>query len=227
MVACYHRGDCRATRAGFVSRNTWRASSGKARRSTMARMFPLRGPRPGRNSQPLNRAEPKIYEALQMRLGVDAGGHDTGEYIVFHRVKWFAPQSNGGNQPVREMDFLIASRRHGLLIVEAKSAEIALATGRGAKNGNNHHDEIHRAYFKQAKTLEKELAHFLAEAPLTCQHMASYRAGSAVWFPFSQQPWPRDSKATKSVPNTLILDGDDLEDPTAAIERVFAYLGRT
>jgi UvrD-like helicase family protein/schlafen family protein len=188
----------------------------------MARMFPPNGPRASRNSQPLNKAEPKIYEALRLRLGVDASGRDTGEYIVFHGVKWFATNLHGGNQPVREMDFLIVSRRHGLLIIEAKSAEIALETRRGVKL-----DEVHKAYFEQAKTLEMELAHFLAEAPLTCQHMASYRAGSAVWFPFSQHPWPRDEKNTRGVPNPLIFDSVDLANPTAAVERAFAYLGRT
>jgi hypothetical protein len=185
-------------------------------------MFPSERPRIGRNSQPLNKAEPKIYEALQLRLGVDASGHDTGEYIVFHGVKWFATQPNGGNQPVREMDFLIVSRRHGLLIIEAKSAELALGVKRNSKL-----DEARKAYFEQARTLEQELAHFLAEAPLTCAHMASYRAGSAVWFPFTPQPWPRDDKTTKGVPNPLILDSVDLQDPTAAIERAFAYLDST
>ena len=117
----------------------------------MARMYPPDGPHEGLASQPLNKAEPVIYTALRDLLG------DASEYIVFHNVKWFTTQPNGGNQPAREMDFLIASRRYGLLIVEAKSAEIELVRGRGGRL-----DEVHKAYFEQAKTREKELARFLA-----------------------------------------------------------------
>jgi schlafen family protein/nuclease-like protein len=184
----------------------------------MARMYPPDGPREGLASQPLNKAEPAIYYALRDLLG---DGPDDSEYIVFHNVKWFMTQPTGGKLPTGEMDFLIASRRYGLLIIEAKSAEIELVRGRGGRL-----DEVRKAYFEQAKRLEKDFARFLAEAPLTSKHMASYTAGSAVWFPFSRQDWPHDNKVTQGVPNTLILDRVDLRNPTQAIERVFAYLGR-
>ena len=137
-------------------------------------------------------------------------------------LKWFSNRPNGAREPFREMDFLIVSRRFGLLIVEAKAAKIALQGKGGGKSSNL--NTVHDAYFEQAKTLEDELTHFLAEAPLTCKHMAAYQIGSAVWFPFSQ-PWPRDEKSTKGVPNMLILDSVDLERPQAGIERTFAYLG--
>jgi hypothetical protein len=172
-------------------------------------------------------AEWRIFEALCLQLGVtndSHGAHDTDEYIVFHGVKWFSTQENGGSQPYREMDFLIVSRRHGLLIVEAKAAKIALSTGRGVRNATNL-NVVHDAYFDQAKTLEDELTRFLAEAPLTSRHMASYRIGAAVWFPFSQ-PWPRDDRTTRGVPNTLILDSVDLGDPGAGLLRVYDYLGQ-
>jgi hypothetical protein len=112
-----------------------------------------------------------------------------------------------------------------LLIVEAKAAKIALPTERGAKNTPNL-NVVSEAYFTQAKTLEDELAHFLLNAPLTSQHMASYRIGSAVWFPFSQHQWPHDAHDTRKVPNNLILDCADLKNPEAGLLRVFAYLGQ-
>jgi hypothetical protein len=183
-------------------------------------MFPPDRPRGGRNIRSDSDAEAAIYYALQKRLGVGAGGHDTGEYIIFQGVKWFSTNPNGGHQPFREMDFLIVSRRYGLLIVEAKAAKISLQ-GRGG----SHLNTISDAYFGQAKTLEVELTHFLLSAPLTCEHMASYRVGSAVWFPFSQHEWPHDERDTRKVPNTLILDCAALDNPEDALNRVFDYLG--
>jgi hypothetical protein len=193
----------------------------------MARMFPQDWPRKPQDAPMHSNAEWRIFEALCLQLGVtndSHGAHDTDEYIVFHGVKWFSTQENGGSQPYREMDFLIVSRRHGLLIVEAKAAKIALSTGRGVRNATNL-NVVHDAYFDQAKTLEDELTRFLAEAPLTSRHMASYRIGAAVWFPFSQ-PWPRDDRTTRGVPNTLILDSVDLGDPGAGLLRVYDYLGQ-
>jgi hypothetical protein len=189
----------------------------------MARMFPQDGPRGGRNARPDNDAEVAIYDAVQRRLGVGAGD-DTDEYIIFQGVKWFSTTPNGAHQPFREMDFLIVSRRRGLLILEAKAAKIALSTERKNKSAANL-NVVHDAYFDQARTLEDELTHFLLSAPLTCQHMASYRIGSAVWFPFSQ-PWPHDEKTTRGVPNKLILDSADLVNPEAGILRAFDYLGQ-
>ncbi len=121
------------------------------------------------------------------------------------------------------MDFLIVSRHHGLLIVEAKGTPIALPQGR-VRSGPNL-NVVGEAY-TQATSLEDELTHFLSEAPLTCTHMASYRVGSAVWFPFTQHPWPRDDQVTKKAPNTLILDATDLQQPEAGLLRAFAYLGQ-
>jgi hypothetical protein len=186
-------------------------------------MFPPDGPRGGRTARSEADAEGAIFDVLQARLGVDADGRDRDEYIIFQGVKWFSTHPNGAHQPFREMDFLIVSRRHGLLIVEAKAAKIALPTrdSRSAHNLN----VIREAYFDQAKTLENELTHFLLNAPLTCKHMASYRIGSAVWFPFSQHPWPRDEQATRKAPNKLILDSLDLRDPETGLLRVFEYLG--
>jgi len=188
----------------------------------MTRMFPPDEPRGGRNVRPESAAEEAIYEALRSWLRGDAVAGD--EYIIFQGLKWFSNRPNGAREPFREMDFLIVSRRYGLLIVEAKAAKIALQGKGGGKSSNL--NTAHDAYFEQAKTLEDELTHFLAEAPLTCKHMAAYQIGSAVWFPFSQ-PWPRDEKSTRGVPNMLILDSVDLERPQAGIERTFAYLGLT
>ena len=118
----------------------------------MARMFPPDRPRGGRNIRSDSDAEAAIYYALQKRLGMGPDGQDTGEYIIFQGVKWFSTNPNGGHQPFREMDFLIVSRRYGLLIVEAKAAKISLQ-GRGG----SHLNTISDAYFGQAKTLEDEI----------------------------------------------------------------------
>jgi hypothetical protein len=191
----------------------------------MARMFPPHGPRPPRSSEPVNEAEWRIFEALRLRLGVDADGDDTGEYIVFPGVKWFAPLPNGALQPAREMDFLIVSRHHGLLVVETKSAKIALSTGRGVVGlgGAANLNAVGDA-FEQAEKLEQELTHVLLSAPHTCKHMASYQIGAAVWFPFSQHPWPRDEQMTRKTPNRLILDSVDLTEPESGVLRAFEYL---
>ncbi len=189
----------------------------------MARMFPPNRQRPSRGAEPTQDAEWQIFEALRLRLGVDAHGDDTGEYIVFHGVKWFATLPNGGSQPVREMDFLIVSRRHGLLIIEAKGAKIALSSGRGGLGGSANLKAVGEAY-SQGQKLEQDLTHVLLSAPRTCRYMASYQLGTAVWFPFSQHPWPRDDQRTYGAPNRLILDSLDLENPEPGILRAFEHL---
>jgi len=185
----------------------------------MARMFPPDGPRGGARSD--HDAERAIYDTLQSWLRRDKRAED--EYTIFQGLKWFSTSPTGGYQPFREMDFLIVSRRHGLLIVEAKGTPIALPQGR-IRSGPNL-NVVGEAY-TQARSLEDELTHFLSEAPLTCTHMAAYRIGSAIWFPFTQHPWPRDDQSTKKAPNSLILDSTDLQQPEAGILRAFEYLGQ-
>ena len=97
----------------------------------MTRMFPPDEPRGGRNVRSESAAEEAIYEALRSWLRGDAVAGD--EYIIFQGLKWFSNRPNGAREPFREMDFLIVSRRFGLLIVEAKAAKIALQGKGGAR----------------------------------------------------------------------------------------------
>jgi hypothetical protein len=179
----------------------------------MARMFPEHGPAKSTTSK----AEKRIYALLAETLGED--------YAVFHGLRWETKEQND-QLARRESDFLIVSRMHGLLILEAKGGHIRRsdATGRFWTKGKTgkHNQRPTRDPFEQARTLVPLLERHLWTAPLTTVYAPAYRIGYAVWFPDTE--WQRGSGDADE--DDIVLDRGDLDAPEAGLLRAFGYFER-
>ncbi len=179
----------------------------------MARMFPEHGPAKTTTSK----AEKRIYALLAETLGDD--------YVVFHGLRWETTEQND-QLARRESDFLIVSRAHGLLILEAKGGHIRRsdATGRFWTKGKSgkHNQRPTRDPFEQARSLVPLLERHLWTAPLTRPYAPAYRIGYGVWVPDTE--WQRGSSDTDE--DAIVLDRGDLDAPEAGLLRAFAYFER-
>ena len=88
----------------------------------MARLFPEWINDEQRNANPKFRAEFKVYDALARSL--------SDEWYVFCNRTWTWVENQSHRLRTREVDFLIAHPRYGVLILEVKGGEIKVEQGR-------------------------------------------------------------------------------------------------
>jgi hypothetical protein len=76
-------------------------------------MYPEGGPAASTTSD----AERRIYDLLKQKLD--------DSYYVFHSVRWVRKERNG-SLTNGEIDFVIAQKKQGILIIEVKGGRIAI-----------------------------------------------------------------------------------------------------
>jgi hypothetical protein len=169
-------------------------------------MFPEYGPVRSTTSK----AEQRLYALLAAALG--------DEYSVFHGVRW-ETKEEGDKIAKRESDFLVISRVHGLLILEAKGGHIRRGEAGRWFTKQRAGKHVTRDPFEQARTLVPLLRRHLWTAPLTRPYAPAYRIGYGVWFPDTE--WQRGG--ADNAEDALVLDRRDLEAPEDGILRVYAH----
>jgi hypothetical protein len=171
----------------------------------MARMFPERLP-----EQVESAAERRLFEELSAQLD--------NSYTVIYSAKWLAQHERGRARP-GEADFVIAHPERGLLVLEVKGGGI----GRAATDDRWYSVDRYGKQnaisdpVEQAKRNYYALQEKLAASPATAQHQ--YQGGYAVAFPdilVSRVELGLDT------PRNIVLDGDDMLNLPAAIERLYA-----
>jgi hypothetical protein len=175
-------------------------------------MFPENGP-----AKTTSKAEKRIYALLAEALGDD--------YAVFHGLHW-ETRERDDQLAKRESDFLIISRTHGLLILEAKGGHIRRGDATGtyftkASSGRRAQRPT-RDPFEQARSLVPLLERHLWTAPLTLPYAPTYRIGHGVWFPDTE--WRRGARTAAD--DEIVLDRLDLDAPEAGLLRVYAHFER-
>ena len=170
----------------------------------MARMFPERLPA-GIESA----AERRLYDELATQLDPS--------YAVIFSAKWLTQQHGGRARP-GEADFVIIHPERGLLVLEVKGGGI----GRLRETNNWYSEDRYGKRhvisdpIEQVKRNSYALIDKLATMPATARH--HYQGGYAVAFP---DILVGRVELGLDAPRNIVLDGDDLRDLQAAIERLY------
>jgi hypothetical protein len=166
----------------------------------MARMYPEEFPEDSPSE-----AERQVFVSLRDRLGP--------AYTVISQLAWLTPGS-GGRPREGEADLLIVHPDWGLQVIEVKGGVVSADPTRGwTSNGRPIGNPV-----TQAQRAAHEVGRRLGAAPGTRSY--SYPYGHGVWFPdVDAVSIPTRTDA----PEAIVLDAADLEQPEAAIERLYGF----
>ena len=173
----------------------------------MAQMHPRNGP--GRATQ--SDAEKRLYEILRTKLSND--------YHVFHNVERFG-KTNNGRLIKGEIDFLILHPDYGVIVLEVKGGRIAFDKETRQWSTTDRTEKTHPlnpSPFQQLTDALRNLKSFLQKAPET----KPFRYDIIPAMLFFSITW--EPKNLAEFPDELIFDNRALDDPQAAIERLFAF----
>ena len=151
-------------------------------------------------------AERRLFDSLRDRTD-DA-------YIAYHHVAWLVPGERAPRQG--EADFVIAHPKLGVAILEVKGGAIRFDAASGKWHSGPH--ELKTDPFDQARRSSFVLVDSLAR--VTGLSRAQVRVGYGVAFPdvhLSQVDLRLD------MPREILLSGDDLAEPAAAVRRLLEY----
>lgn len=161
--------------------------------------------------QPESAAEAWLFAVLKRRLPAD--------FTVLHGVRWLARRPRRGVTD-GEADFLVIHGDWGILVLEVKGGGIRRegTTGRWYSTNRDGVENEIKDPFAQAQRSMYALRDKLADAPTT--NPFQYPLARAVWLPDCRVP---SGHLGPDIPRELVLDMDDLGDPTRAVERAFAH----
>lgn len=171
----------------------------------MAHMYPEGGPVASTSSD----AERRIYDLLKEKLD------DT--YHVFHSVRWVKKERNG-SLTNGEIDFVIAHKKQGILIIEVKGGRIAI-DGREWTSMNREGKTITiDDPFVQGENATYALKDHLSTSAATKPFAKHYWTEYAVWLP--NTTWQPGSVPLPHVDDELVLDITAMQDPEPAIRAI-------
>lgn len=165
----------------------------------MAKVYP-------EHREPEHDSERRVLDALR---GLDDDWH------VFHNIKWQALRRN--RQGDGETDFALFHPTKGILVIEAKGGEIALADGEFVRLLADGRERKITNPFDQAAACKRQLREFLCGSVDGLDVIP--RVGHAVAFPQGRV----EGDLGPQGPREIVIDVDDLADITATIERIAAH----
>ncbi|HRF94989.1 MAG TPA: NERD domain-containing protein, partial [Aggregatilineales bacterium] len=152
-------------------------------------------------------AERTLYQAFS-QLG--------DEWTVIQGVSWFAKDKDKGT--VGEIDFLIAHRKHGVLVLEVKGGVISAQNGNWTTTNRNGETNLLKPNpFEQAERNRRELKKWLKNSITTKSFQ--YAIFPAIAFPDSQVK----GDIRPDCPEEITLDIRHVENVEARLLSIFAY----
>ena len=164
----------------------------------MARMIP----KVLANATPAS--EVKVHRAL---------GGLSDDWVVLHSVSFIMSTGNERAPFTGEADFVLLHQRYGYIVLEVKGGIYEVKEGTwyaGLKR-----EEMDRSPFEQAKSNRFDLRRHIIAAT----GIKGIQSGHAVAFPDARPA----GRLGLEAPGNIIVDGNDLANIQAAIERVSAY----
>jgi hypothetical protein len=153
-----------------------------------------------------SRAEEKLHLCFQEDTPAD--------WFIIHSFRWVSIQNKG--KPQGEGDFVVFHPQYGVMVVEVKGGGVEYRSGEWfSASGDGSIVKI-KDPEKQASDTKFVLLDLLNKSGLY-----SYLVCHAVWLPDVNVS--SDTKLPPNLPRAILLDKTDMENPTAAIERVFEF----
>jgi len=139
--------------------------------------------------------------------------------MVFAGLPWQGQRWN--RQGEGEMDFVLAHRSRGLLVLEVKGGTLEVVDGKWQQTSRNGHvKELNQSPAEQAADSKRQLQDYL---PGKISRVDRLRAGHAVCFPAVSV----DGDLALDTPRNIVIDNADLGDPIAAVNRVSGHWDKT
>ena len=176
----------------------------------MAKMYPA--PLPDSILQDARRAaEVRTYEAFRDQLGKG--------WVVFYSCAWLGRPGPGAAARDGEIDFIVAHPERGALLIEVKGGGIRYDPDRGKwfsldRAGQEHPIDP----FNQLRASKAALVEKFRSLPRWKERWVSL--GHAVAFPDTQV---RGTHLPLEAPVEVILDGMDLGNSAARLDRIMSY----
>ena len=176
---------------------------------TMAHIYPERLPEYVKQD-PSRNAERKVYDAL---AGLPSA------YTVFYSVSWLN-RTQAGDVVDGEADFVIAHPDYGVLVLEVKGGGIEFDAATEQWTSTDRYGDTHtiKDPVRQARINKFALLNKLKELPEWRNRWISI--GHGVIFPDIEAT---DLPVIPDLPREIVIDRVDLQDPSQAVQRIFAY----